>query len=152
VTDGAERPFFLGGSQRSPVVVWAWDSATDQVAEGTARGLGTFAAAGPGTIGHQARYEDGTWQLQLTRALAPADSSRGPRFVPGASVPIAFYAADGSNGEDAVRGAVSAWYAIYLDVPTPTRVFVIPAVAVVVTAGLGLLAIRRAQQVAGPNA
>jgi DMSO reductase family type II enzyme heme b subunit len=150
--EGAERPFFLGGSPRAPVVLWAWDSESDSVAEGTGRGLATFQpAAGGGTIPHESRYDGGAWQLQITRALAPADSLRGPRFTPGASLPIAFFAADGSHGEGGARGAVSAWYAIYLDVPTPTSVFVIPVVAVVVTAGLGVLVIRRAQQQAEPS-
>jgi mono/diheme cytochrome c family protein len=144
---GAERPYFLGGSSRAPVVLWAWTSDGDRVSEGTARGLGTFQPyGGDGTIAHSARYEEGAWQLQVVRTLAPADSTRGPRFTPGSSVPIAFYAADGSNGEGPVRGAVSAWYAIYLDVPTPSRVYVMPVVAMLVTAGLGVLVIRRAQK------
>jgi len=144
---GAERPYFLGGGARAPVVLWAWSSDSDRVAEGTARGLGTFEPrSGDGTIAHSARYDEGAWQLQLVRTLAPADSTRGPRFTPGSSVPIAFLAADGSNGEGTVRGAVSAWYAIYLDVPTPTRVYVMPVVAMLVTAGLGVLVVRRAQR------
>ena len=45
-----------------------------------------------------------------------------------------------------LRGAVSAWYAIYLDVPTPGRVYVQPIVAVLLTAELGLFVIIRAQR------
>jgi DMSO reductase family type II enzyme heme b subunit len=150
---GAERPYFLGGTARAPVVLWAWSSDADRVVEGTARGLGTFQPfPGDGTVTHSARYDQGAWQLQLVRPLAPADSARGPRFTPGTSVPIAFYAADGSNGEGDVRGAVSAWYAIYLDVPTPTRVYILPVVAVLATAGFGVLVVRRAQrQTAGSD-
>jgi mono/diheme cytochrome c family protein len=144
---GADRPYFLGGAPRDPVVLWTWTSDQDRVAEGTARGLGTFQPyGGDGTIAHSARYDEGAWQLQVVRPLAPADSTRGPGFTPGTSVPIAFFAADGSNGEGPVRGAVSAWYAIYLDVPTPARVYVMPVVAVLVTAGLGVLVIKRAQR------
>jgi hypothetical protein len=64
----------------------------------------------------------------------------------GEAIPIAFLAADGSNGEDAARAAVSAWYAVYLDTPTPTGVYVIPVVTALVTAGLGGLAVARAQR------
>jgi hypothetical protein len=45
-----------------------------------------------------------------------------------------------------VRGAVSAWYAIYLDVPTPTRVYVAPGLTMLLTAGLGLMLVRQAQR------
>jgi hypothetical protein len=129
------------------VVLWAWASDADHVVEGTARGLGTLAPyGGDGTITHSARYDEGAWQLQLVRSLTPSDSTRGPAFVPGTSVPIAFFGADGSNGEGTVRGAVSAWYALYLEVPTPTRVYLTPVVATLVTAGLGVLVIRRAQR------
>ena len=67
-------------------------------------------------------------------------------FTPGESLPIAFYAADGTDAEDDVRGSVSAWFAIYLDVPTPPSVFVVPFVVVFVTAGLGLVIVRQAQR------
>jgi hypothetical protein len=97
-------------------------------------------------VTHAARYEQGEWQVQFTRALVPADSGAAPRFDAGIAIPIAFYAADGSNGEDAVKGSVSAWYAIYLDVPTPSRVYVQPVVAVLLTAGLGLFVVIRAQR------
>ena len=59
---------------------------------------------------------------------------------------MAFYAADGTNAEGEVSGSVSAWYAIYLDVPTPPRVFIAPIVAVMLTAGLGLTIVWRAQR------
>jgi hypothetical protein len=61
-------------------------------------------------------------------------------------VPFALFVADGSNGEDDVRSAVSTWYAIHLDVPTPTRVYAAPAVTVLLTAGLGALLIVRTQR------
>lgn len=148
--DGSELPYFLGGSTRRPVQLWRWTSAPDRVDVGTARGLGTFAAAGADTIAHVARYDAGQWQLQLVVPLqAPtgaADTTRSPRLVPGRAVPFALFVADGSNGEDDVRGAVSTWYAIHLDVPTPTRVYAAPAVTVLLTAGLGALLIARAQR------
>ena len=145
-SDGLERPYFLGGSTRQPVSLWRWSSVGDKLEEGTSTGLGRFTAAGAGNASHSARYDRGEWALQINRALVPADSTAAIPFMPGRAIPIAFFAADGSNGEDEVRGAVSAWYAIYLDVPAPPRVYVAPVVAVLLTAGLGLVVIRRAQQ------
>lgn len=142
-----EPPYFLGGSTRRPAHMWRWSSTPDAIAQGTATGLGKFTVqGGTSEVTHAARYAQGEWQLQMTRALVPADSTRAPAFVAGRAIPIAFFAADGSNGEDAVRGAVSAWYSIYLDVATPARVYVAPGLTMLLTAGLGLMLVRQAQR------
>ncbi len=143
--EGMERPYFLGGDTRRPTYQWQWTSAPETVAEGRATGLGAFTPAAAG-VTHTAGFADGQWRVQFTRALVPADTTAAPAFPVGEAIPIAFLAADGSNGEDAARAAVSAWYAIYLDVPTPAGVYAIPVVAALLTAGLGGLAIARAQR------
>jgi DMSO reductase family type II enzyme heme b subunit len=148
--DDTQRPYFLGGSARSPVQLWRWTSAPDRVEVDSATGLGTFAAtpsADGDSVSHAALYDAGQWRLQLVRALRTRDTTRGgPQFRPGEAVPIAIFVADGSNGEDDVRSAVSTWYAIHLDVPTPARVYAVPAITVLLTAGLGMLLITRAQR------
>ena len=147
ISDDAELPYFLAGTTRRPVYQWRWTSTPNAVVEGKATGLDKFVAA-PGAAGvtHAARFVDGQWQLVLTRALASTDPMRAPAFAAGYPIPIAFFAADGSNGEDVSRGAVSTWYAIYLDVPTPARVFVAPLATIVLSAGLGMLLVVRAQR------
>ena len=55
----------------------------------------------------------------------------------------------GSNGEHDTRMAVSAWYFLALDQPTPPRVYLSPVVAMAVTLGLGMLVAMRAQRRAG---
>ena len=80
------------------------------------------------------------------RALRAGDSTRAPAFAAGRAVPLAIQVADGSNGEDGVRAAVSAWYAVHLDEPTPARVYAAPAATAILTAGLGLLLVARAQR------
>jgi DMSO reductase family type II enzyme heme b subunit len=152
--DDVELPYFLGGSTRRPVQLWRWTSAPDRLDVGTARGLGTFASTSGETVSHAARYDAGQWRLQLVRALRPGDTTRSPTFTPGHTVSIALIVADGSDGEDDVRGAVSTWYAIHLDVPTPARVYAAPAATILLTAGLGALLVVRAQRrerEAGPS-
>ncbi|MDB4900218.1 MAG: hypothetical protein JWN53_2026 [Gemmatimonadetes bacterium] len=147
--DESERPYFLGGDKRRPVQLWRWSSAPDQVVVGAATGLGTFtaaAASGADSVSHVARYEAGQWRLLFVRALQPRDTTNGPVFHPGSAVPVALAVADGSNGEDDARGAVSTWYAIHLDVPTPARVYAAPAITVLLTAGIGMLLVTRAQR------
>ena len=147
IDEGSERPYFLEGSSRRPVYLWRWASSPDQLEEGSATGMGHFAPrAGAAEVAHQARYEAGEWRVQLTRALASGDSTHAPRFAVGQPIPIGFFVADGSNGETDVRGAVSTWYELYLDVPTPTTVYVAPAVTTLLTAGLGFIVVARARR------
>lgn len=141
-----ERPYFLQGSPRKPAYVWRWASDPDRLDEGTATGLGRFTArSGSSEVAHAARYDAGEWSIQLSRALTAADA-KSPRFVPGTAIPVGFFVADGSNGEDSVRTAVSTWYAIYPDTPTPRRVYLAPALGMLLTAGLGLTAVSSAQR------
>jgi DMSO reductase family type II enzyme heme b subunit len=144
-SDESKRPYFLGGDAKSPVYVWRWTS-EQRVEEGTETGLGKFTALPGVSVRQTSQFVDGQWQVVLTRPLASNDTTRWPRFTAGHAIPIAFYAADGSNGEDEVRGAVSTWYAVYLDVPTPTRVFVAPVAMIALSAGLGMLLVTQAQR------
>jgi hypothetical protein len=146
ITDGAERPFFLGGDTRRPVYAWRWTSNPDQVQVGRMTGLGRFTPSGTTEVTHAAVHEHGAWYVQFSRPLAPADTATAPAFAAGRAIPITFLAADGSNGETEMRSAVGAWYAIYLDTPTPPRVYVAPAATVLLTAGLGVLVVVTAQR------
>ena len=91
----------------------------------------------------------GNGRSVFTRALASADTVRAPAFAAGVPDADRLLVADGSNGEDDIRGAVSTWYAVHLDVPTPARVYAAPAATMIITAGLGHAA-RRAR--AAPRA
>ena len=143
-SDESQRPYFLGGDTRRPVYVWRWSS-EPRVEEGTETALGKFTALAATSVTQSARFVDGQWQVLFTRPLASKDTTI-PGFTTGHAIPIAFFAADGSSGEDEIRGAVSTWYAVYLDVPTPRRVFVAPIAMIAVSAGLGMLLVTRAQR------
>ncbi|NNG14900.1 MAG: hypothetical protein HKM89_00375, partial [Gemmatimonadales bacterium] len=144
--EGLERPYFLGGDRKNPVEIWRWTSTPDRMEVGTATGLDAFAPGAAGDLVHAARYDAGEWRLQLTRPLAAQDPTASLAMVPGRTIPIAFFAADGSNGEEGFRGSVSAWYGIYLDVPTPARAYVTPVLAMILTAVLGMTVVLRAQR------
>ena len=146
IDEEADRPYFLGGNTRRPVYTWRWTSTPDQATEAIGTALGKYTAAAASALKHSARFNAGEWQLQLTRSLASIDSTKAPVFREGQAIPVAFYAADGSNAEDDTRGSVSAWYAIYLDVPTPPRVYIAPIVTMLLTAGLGTMVVMQAQR------
>ena len=144
--EGSQLPYFLGGDTRRPVYMLRWESSPDRLREGSATGLGTLNPAGSTAATHAASFEEGEWSVQINRALASDDTSVAPSLSPGIPIPIGFYAADGTSGEDDSRGAVSAWYSIYLDVPTPPSVYITPVIAAILTAGLGMVVVWRAQR------
>src|SRR5439155_931063 len=98
----------------------------------------------PGAPAGEATYERGEWRLVLTRALATPDTANEVQLEAGRPIPMAFFAWDGSSGEHGSRMAVSTWYFLALDRPTPPGVFISPVLAMLVTLGLGLVVVRRA--------
>ncbi len=147
IPSGMERPYFLMGSSSAPVYQWRWSSvARTAVVAGLARGIDRFdplSGAGPRA---QAVYDHGQWRVVFTRALASTDTASQLPFRTGRAIPMAFFAADGSNGEHGTRMAISTWYFLALDEPVPARVFFAPVLAMMLTMGLGMLVVWRAQQ------
>lgn len=153
VPSGMERPYFLFGNAREPVYLWRWQSDPESVSEHVARGIDRIEplTASRAAVTGSAHHEHGQWQIVLRRALVAADAAGGAGgdridFTTAQPIPFALFAWDGDNGEVGTRGAISTWYFIYLDQPVPPTVFAVPIFAVLLTAGLGLLAVRRAQR------
>ncbi|MGH7521518.1 MAG: c-type cytochrome [Gemmatimonadales bacterium] len=144
---GMERPYFLMGSSSAPVYQWRWSSSARGAAvAGLARGLERFDPIAGGGVGAQAVYDHGQWRVVFTRALASPDTASQLPFRTGRAIPVAFFAWDGSNGEHGTRMAISTWYFLALDEPVPARVFISPVLAMMLTLGLGMLVVWRAQQ------
>ena len=147
IPTGMERPYFLMGSPNAPVYQWRWTSAAKTAAmAGLARGVERFDSLPGSGVGAQATYDAGQWRVVFTRALASPDTARQLPFRSGRAIPVAFFAWDGSNGEHGTRMAISTWYFLALDEPVPARVFISPVLAMMLTLGLGLLVVWRAQQ------
>ncbi len=145
LVDGMERPYFLMGTATDPVYQWRWTSQPRRAVAGLARGLDQFDTLAAAPTG-QAAYDHGEWRVVLTRALATPDSGNEVQLAAGRAIPVAFFAWDGSSGEHGSRMAVSTWYFLALDRPTPPGVFISPVLAMLVTLGLGLVVVRRAQR------
>jgi len=142
---GMERPYFLMGTATDPVYQWRWTSQPRRAVAGLGRGLERFDTLAGAPAG-EATYEHGEWRLVLTRALATPDTANEVQLEAGRAIPMAFFAWDGSSGEHGSRMAVSTWYFLALDRPTPPGVFISPVLAMLVTLGLGLVVVRRAQR------
>ncbi|MEE2847056.1 MAG: c-type cytochrome [Gemmatimonadota bacterium] len=146
LSDGMERPYFLQGDARRPTNTWTWRSDAPDAVEGIARGLGT---AVPQPDGEQhvtavVQHSEGEWKVLFRRSL---DTGGAEDLVlpVGQAVPMAFQAWDGDNGESGNQGAVSTWYFLFLEQPTPVSVYVAPPIVLVLTLLFGLLVIRQAQ-------
>ncbi|HKW92438.1 MAG TPA: c-type cytochrome [Methylomirabilota bacterium] len=145
LTDGMERPYFLMGSATDPVYQWRWTSQPRRAVAGLARGIDQFDTL-PEAPTAQAVFDHGEWRVVLTRTLATSDTANEVQLEAGRAIPVAFFAWDGSSGEHGSRMALSTWYILALDRPTPPGVFISPALAMLVTLGLGLVVVRRAQR------
>lgn len=143
---GMERPYFLQGDTRRPANTWTWQSGGGGAVESVARGMGT---AQPQADEEQhvtavAQHADGEWKVLFTRLL---DTGGAEDIVlpVGRAVPMAFQAWDGDNGESGNQGAVSTWYFLFLEQPTPMAVYVAPPLVLILTLLFGLGVIRQAQ-------
>ncbi len=149
LSDGMERPYFLRGGPTDPVYQWRWvrvpGAGAGRAVAGLARGIDRFDTLNTG-VAAQATYDHGAWRLVFTRALATPDTADEVQLEAGRAIPVAFFAWDGSSGEHGSRMAVSTWYFLALDRPTPPSVFISPVLAMLVTLGLGLVVVRRAQR------
>ena len=145
---GMERPYFLQGDARRPAYLWQWRSDQPQGDELVATGLGTGQSQGQQNrqLQTQASWSDGEWRVLFRRPLATPDSAADLQLPLAQAVPIAFQAWDGDNGEAGTQGSISTWYFINLQESTPVTVYVAPAFAFMLTAGLGFLVVVRAQR------
>ena len=146
IPEGMDRPYFLMGDASDPVYQWRWSSNPVGVDKATARGLSDIQSLGSEGLSSDAQWVDGRWQLLLRRSLAPADPAGELQFEIGLPIPIAFFAWDGDNTEEGARGSVSSWYFVHLEEETPPSTYAAPLFAFLLTGGLGVLVVGRAQR------
>ena len=60
------------------------------------------------------------------------------QFEPGVFIPMALNAWDGSNGEHGLIMSLSTWYFVFLEAPTPNKVYLYTFLAFLIAGGLGL--------------
>jgi DMSO reductase family type II enzyme heme b subunit len=146
IPEGMDRPYFLMGDARRPVYLWQWDSESGG-GEAIARGMGSVTPQDDAqqSLSVEAEWSEGQWRLLARRALTNEDGE-DLQFEMARAIPIAFHAWDGDHAEIGPRRAVSSWYFLYLEEETPATIFVAPLVATLLTAGLGLMVVTRAQK------
>ncbi len=146
IPDEARFPYFLMGDDRDPVHLWRWRSDEAGIENAIAMGMTEITPLDGTEVQADAQWEDGRWRLVLRRSLEADNPDEEIEFEEGVSIPVAFYAWDGDHGEEGTRGAVTSWYFLHLMEETPVTVYVAPVAAALLTAGLGILAVLRAQR------
>ncbi len=136
--EAGERPYFLMGDGGKPVYLLTWRAGAG-VGEATAAGIGKLAPQAGESVQAkgEAVYDAGQYRVVIRRALKTGDQADFA-FPAGEFFPIAFWAWDGSEGEEGPKAAVSSWYHVRLEAPPSKRQFVIPPIAALVTVGLEL--------------
>ena len=131
-------PYFFMGDKKLGVNIWQWKASDNLGVE--------FMAGGPENLTQQeqqdmkvtATYTDGLYRVMFVRPLQTGDKN-DTVFEVGKFTPFSVTLYDGRNGEDNKKGAISAWYYLVLEPPTPAAVYILPVIVFFVFLGLGLV-------------
>jgi DMSO reductase family type II enzyme heme b subunit len=137
MAEGA-RPYFFMGDKKQGVNVWQW-KASDNLGN-------EFIAAGPDEVTQQEKqdvkaagsYTDGAYRVLFTRQLNTSDEKHTV-FEIGKFIPFSVALYDGRNNEADKKGAISAWYYMMLEPPTPVTEYIFPPIVFLLFLGIGWL-------------
>ena len=161
-----EKPYFVMGDSKSGVNLWRWTNGEDlaeqaapegedpkwaryhvehsgsaQLESLLGKGANSMTSLAPETaLTGTVTYRNGTYTLLVTRPLISSDPTE-VQMVEGSFIPIAFWAWDGSHGEQGLNGALSAWYYLVLEQPIASNAWLKVAAAVGITLLLQWLAV-----------
>jgi len=152
ILEGTRKPHFLNGDPNDPVNLWWWRADYDaRPAKGrpsvemNATGFSNPFRIQPEvgqSLFSKAVYEDGVWTLVLKRALKTPDEN-DIQFETGRFIPIAINGWDGSNHDTGMRKSISSWHFLYLEKPTPLKVYYLPLVTLLLLAGCEVWLLRK---------
>src|SRR6202142_3173837 len=136
-SEGTE-PFFLMGDKKSAVNIWQWKASDNLGVEFNAHGPLALMQQEKQDIQVVPSYKDGLYRIMFKRALQTGDKD-DTTFEVGKFTPFAVTLYDGRNDEENNKGAISAWYFMVLEPPTPAKVYVLPPIAFIAVLGIGLV-------------
>ena len=153
VVAGTKKPHLLRGNSSNPVQLWTWSADRQErgepsVTEAIARGWKQSPkpqAPEEQQISGNAVWEGGRWHVVMKRPRVTEDRN-DVQFIEGRFIPVSINVWDGSNGEHGLIMSLSSWYYVALEAPTPFSVYAFALLAVIVTGGLGVQLMRRAEQ------
>jgi DMSO reductase family type II enzyme heme b subunit len=152
IPEGLERPYFFLGQLERPVVLWYWKADWDEDPERKTpvEVLSATSFRDPlvplpdesQIVMGKGVFQAGRWKVVMIRSLATGSREKDITFAVGRPIPIAFYAWDGSNGEQQLLMSLSSWFYLILEASTPTTVYLYAFLAVLGGFGVELSLVR----------
>jgi DMSO reductase family type II enzyme heme b subunit len=126
------------GDKKAAVNIWQWKASDNLAVEFNAQGPSALTQQEKQDIQVVPSYKEGMYRIMFKRALQTGDKD-DTAFEVGKFTPFAVALYDGRNDEENNKGAISAWYFMELEPPTPVKVYVLPPIAFIAVFGIGLV-------------
>ncbi|MDK1023122.1 MAG: c-type cytochrome [Gammaproteobacteria bacterium] len=143
-TEGNVKPYFLRGDRIRPVDYWQWNNRDKKATAALYRGLNEVSQKIL-DIHSYGGYKNGQYRVVLRRSLTTSDDT-DVQFLTGVFIPVAFHLWDGSNGEEGLKMAVSAWYYLLLTPEPLMSLWIWSVLMVLLTACIEVWGIGRLKQ------
>jgi DMSO reductase family type II enzyme heme b subunit len=137
ITEGAQ-PYVFMGDKKLGVNIWQWKASDNSGIEFNAKGPAEMVQQGKQDMQVIPSYKDGLYRIIFRRPLTTGDKD-DTVFEAGRFTPFAVTIYDGRNDEENNKGAISAWYYMMLEPPTPTKVYVLPPIVFLIALCIGFL-------------
>ena len=147
---GTKKPHFFRGASSDQVHLWVWKADLDAESgqgtqEGNARGwkqpIKVQGEDDQQVVG-KATWDQGRWSVVMKRPLNTGGKN-DVQFEPGVFIPMSLNAWDGSNGEHGLIMSLSTWYFVFLEAPTPIKVYIYALLAFLAVGALGIWLMRK---------
>lgn len=130
------KPYFFMGDKKSGVNIWEWKASDNRAVELTASGPDNVTQQERQVVQASSSYTDGLYRIMFKRSLDAGDDKHTV-FEVGKFTPFSVTLYDGRNNEENKKGAISAWYYMVLEPPTPVTVYILPPVVFLAFLGIG---------------
>ena len=143
LAEGPEKPHFIIGDKKKAMYIWRWSVAEEGAKELIAKGPDRIKEQEGSDVRVSYHYKDGLYRVLFVRKLSTGDKE-DLEFTVGKFIPFSVSVFDGQEGErEPVKGAVSAWYYLILEPPTPMKVYILPPAVFLVSLGIGMFLHRK---------
>ncbi len=136
-TEGS-RPYLFMGNKKLGVNIWQWKASDNLGVELTAAGPENIAQQEKQDVKVIGTYTDGLYRILFRRSLNTGDEKHTV-FESGKFMPFAVTLYDGRNNEQDKKGAISAWYYMIPEPPTPAKVYIYPPIVFLIFLGIGFI-------------
>jgi DMSO reductase family type II enzyme heme b subunit len=145
----------MGQVQGGPVNIWYWKNKTGKALDINAQGFGTLKTQEHQDVAAKGVYQNGTWRVVFSRAIATEHPDQDAQFRPGEFTNMAFAIWDGKREgtdikEKGSQKAISSWWYFRLEAPKDYSPYIYALLAIGVAVVVEFVVIRKLKK--GPAA